>query len=127
VAKKETINSNAESIASFLRFCTNSVKAYQSSNSEMDNQDKLTQDILHDLELGESKYEDRAKLATKLQQTRRLRRLEKNVVEELQPLFNWANSKDGKAALDSLRNILGEVRKQEDYHKNRCYIKKHKG
>lgn len=90
----------------------------------MQKQDKLTQDYLHSLELDELKYEERNKIATQLAINRKDRRYFKDKVEEYEPIINFFSESQNKALLNKLQNILGKVRKIENYHKNRFYVPK---
>ena len=109
----------SEQISDFLSLM-NSVKAsYDYFHSKMVEQDKATQDLLHTLELDDLNYRERAKVSTKIRDTRRVRRACKDSVEELTPLLDYIEH--NKKALDNLRNTLGELRKQERYHENRRY------
>lgn len=84
--------------------------------------DKETQDVLHELELEDVLFDERAKLATKLRKIRKDRRKAKDIVEEKEPLLNWYS--ENKQAVNKLREALGATRKQEKYHNNRSYTKK---
>lgn len=109
----------SEQISDFLSLM-NSIKAsYDYFHSKMVEQDKATQDLLHTLELDDLNYRERAKVSTKIRDTRRVRRACKDSVEELTPLLDYIEH--NKKALDNLRNTLGELRKQERYHENRRY------
>lgn len=115
---------SSEQISAFLRFCTESEKNLAGASVRELQLNNTTQDILHDLELGDLNYKERAKVATKLAGVRRERRIEKDTVEELEDFVNWYTDPVTKRVLDQLRNVLGKVRKQEEYHENRSYKKK---
>lgn len=115
---------NSEYISSFLRLCTESEKNLAGASARELQLNNATQDLLHELELGELNYKERAKVATKLAGVRRERRIEKDTVEELEDFVSWYCDPSTRRVLDQLRNILGKVRKQEEYHENRSYKKK---
>ena len=115
---------NSEQISAFLRFCTESEKSLTGAFARESQLNAVTQDILHDLELGDLNYKERAKVATKLAGVRKERRLEKDTIEELEDFISWYSDQNTKKVLDQLRNVLGKVRKQEEYHENRVYKKK---
>ena len=115
---------NSEQISAFLRFCTESEKNLAGAYVRELQLNNTTQDILHDLELGDLNYKERAKVATKLAGARRERRVEKDTIEELEDFVSWYTDPVTKRVLDQLRNVLGKVRKQEEYHENRSYKKK---
>lgn len=105
----------------FCKLCTDAVQDYNCYHEEVNRLDKLTQDYLHIIELDDLKYSERAKLATKLSECRRLRREAKNNVEILQSLVDYLCSDDGVATLKSFKSILGKTRQIENYHKTRTY------
>lgn len=84
--------------------------------------DDEQQDILHELELVRLSYHERGKLAARLVEVRKKRRLAKNTLETLEPLVNWL--KENQDTVRSLQRVLGEMRKQEQRHLNRVYVKR---
>lgn len=110
----------SEQISDFLNLLTSATASYKYMNDKMEEQNKLTQDILHALELENLHYKECAKLATQLKKVRRSRRGYKDSVEELEPIVNFVEN--NKKFLDMLRQCLGEVRKQEKYHSKRRYF-----
>lgn len=73
------------------------------------------------LELGDLKYAERAKLATKLQQCRQERREYKDVVQVLAPLFEHLSDARNKNSFNQLREVLGKMRKVERRQNHRVY------
>lgn len=112
----------SEYISDFLDYISEISSDYIYNQSEQKRREDETQDILHELELGNLLFDDRAKLATRLSKVRKERRIYKDKVEEQQALIEWINS--NKGVINNLKNILGETRKQERYHSNRSYNKK---
>lgn len=106
-------------ISDFVKFLNDANFSYKYMLDNMNDQDKVTQDILHSLELDDLKYNERAKLATKLAAARKQRRIYKDAVEELEPVADFLS--DNKKLLNNLGALLGSVRKQEKYHSNRRY------
>jgi hypothetical protein len=111
----------SEYLSEFLNFITDAQTYYKFCYDEVNNQDKLTQDYLHSLELDDLKGGERNKLATKLVANRKDRRYYKDRVEELEPIVQFFEDPAHKKTLDKLKNILGQVRKMEGYHKDRTY------
>lgn len=111
----------SEYISEFLNFVAEAQVRHRIYEEEVNNQDKLTQDFLHKLELGELKCEERSKVATKLAINRQDRRYYKDRVEELKPIVTFFEDPVSKKMLDKLRCVLGESRKWESYHKDRTY------
>jgi hypothetical protein len=114
----------SEYLSEFLNFVSTSQSHHKFCADEMQKQDQLTQDYLHSLELDDLKCDERSKLATKLAINRKERRYYKDRVEELQPIVDFFADPQNKKVLDKLTNVLGQVRKQENYHKDRVYVPK---
>lgn len=97
------------------------VKDYAWSRDEVNRMDMLTQDYLHQLELDELNYGERAKVATKLMQCRQLRREHKDTTEILEPLIQFLDSDKGRNMMNLLREALGKTRKAEEKMEHRVY------
>ena len=109
-------------LTEFLNFISDTQSHYSFCFEKVNEQDKLTQDYLHSLELDELKCSERSKLATKLATNRKDRRYYKDRVEELEPIVQFFEELQNKKMLDKLKQVLGQVRKQEGYHKDRTYV-----
>lgn len=114
----------SEYISEFLNFVAEAQVQYRLCSEEEDKQEKLTQDYLHSLELDDLKCNERSKIATKLAINRKDRRYFKDRVEEFEPIVKFFEDQQNKKMLDKLKEVLGQVRKQENYHKYRTYIPK---
>jgi N-glycosylase/DNA lyase len=114
----------SEYISEFLNFVAEAQVQYRLCSEEEDRQEKLTQDYLHSLELDDLKCNERSKIATKLAINRKDRRYFKDRVEEFEPIVKFFEEQQNKKMLDKLKEVLGQVRKQENYHKYRTYIPK---
>jgi hypothetical protein len=112
----------SEYISEFLDFISSVQSSYNDCYEEMKKQEKLTQDYLHSLELGELKYEERNRIATKLATNRKDRRYFKDRVEEYEPIVKFLSEQNNMRVINQLKQVLGEVRKQENYHKDRFYV-----
>lgn len=112
----------SEYISEFLNFVSEAQSHYKFCYEEMETQDKLTQDYLHMLELDDLKCSERSKLATKLAINRKDRRYYRDRVEELESIVRFFEDPQNKKVLDKLKEVLGQTRKAENYHKNRMYI-----
>lgn len=115
------IKNVSNTLTDFLNYITELQKIYKWNKNELNSLDKETQDYLHLLELGELNYKERAKLATKLANIRKLRRQSKDTVEVCEPLIEYFNSDKGKNTLNVLKSTLGSVRKIEKSKVNRVY------
>lgn len=82
--------------------------------------DKATQDLLHQLELGD--YKNRGRIATQLAHIRRDRRYYKDIEEEITVLDEWYKNNSPHKQWASLKETLGALRKVERYHEDREYI-----
>lgn len=112
----------SEYITEFLNFISDAQSHYKFCYDEVNEQDKLTQDYLHSLELDDLKCSERSKLATKLATNRKDRRYYKDRVEELEPIVQFLNEPHNKKVLDKFTDVLGKVRKAERYHEGRTYV-----
>ena len=109
-------------LAEFLNFISWAQSHYKFCSDEVNNQDKLTQDYLHSLELDGLKCDERSKIATKLAVNRKDRRYYKDRVEELEPIVEFFEEQQNKKMLNKMKEVLGIVRKSELYHKDRKYV-----
>jgi hypothetical protein len=116
------INKPSEQLTNFLNFISAAQSHYTFCDEEMKKQEQLTQDYLHSFELDNLSCSERSKLATKLAINHKDRRYYKDRVEELEPIITFFSEPQNKKVLDKLQQVLGQVRKQEVYHKDRVYI-----
>lgn len=114
----------SEYISEFLNFLSSVESSYNFCLAEMKKQEQLTQDYLHSLELDDLRYDERNKVATKLAMNRKDRRYYKDRVEEYEPIIKFLNDQKNKQVIKQLTQVLGEVRRQEQYHNKRFYIPK---
>ena len=114
----------SEYISEFLNFLFSVESSYNFCLAEMKRQEQLTQDYLHSLELDDLRYEERNKVATKLAINRKDRRYYKDRVEEYEPIVKFLNEQKNKNVVNQLKQVLGECRRAENYHKDRFYIPK---
>ena len=112
----------SEYLTEFLNFVAEAQSQYKFCSEEVNNQDKLTQDYLHSLELDGLKRDERSKVATKLAINRNDRRYYKDRVEEFEPIVQFFDDPQNKKMLDKLKQVLGALRKVEGHHKDRKYI-----
>ena len=101
-------------IKSFCDMVDQAVKDYNFNCEKINELDRLTQDYLHILELGDLKYKERAALATKIQKARVDRRKYKDSCDILQPLMDFLNSDKSKNFLNLLRQAQGLTGKTEN-------------
>lgn len=111
----------SQTISDFLAMMDNAKKDYEWNESERKRMEALTQDYLHDLELMELGYKERAKIATQLAKCRRERREHKDMVVCLEPLVTFLDSEKGRQTMNLMREALGKTRKIESYMQSRKY------
>lgn len=111
-------------ISDFCKMVESARSDYEWNYEEVNRLDKLTQDYLHQLELDELNYYERAKVATRLAQCRKLRRISKDTVEVLEPLIAFLDSEKGRGMMNLMRETLGKTRKVEERMKTRTYRNK---
>ena len=100
----------------FLRECEQGVHMAETDEQEANS---ATQDILHSLELEDHDYRTYAKLGKELRGVRRKRREAKDRLSVLALVLDWAEA--NRATIKSLERLLGDVRKAEKYTENRIY------
>lgn len=121
MAKKEQQIQFSQRIRDVCSMFDDALKDYSWNSDEVFRMDSLTQDYLHALELGNLKYEERAKIATQLAKCRAERRAHKDTVMVLEPVVQYLDSDRGKQLLNLLREVLGKTRKVEERMENRVY------
>lgn len=123
----------SKQLESFLDFYRDAKIDYNYALEQLNKCQDYTQDILHSLELDKLSYSERCKLMTKLTACRKDRRYWKDRVEELEPLISVFSTTDSSKkqeaernarVINSLQEALGQIRKQEKYHKDRKYTPK---
>ena len=119
MAKKQE-KSKSEIVEDFLSLLRESESKLNYNSEELNRCDKLTADINHKFELQKLTDGQKAKLGPMQQKCQQERREYKNQVEEYEPIFNWFST--NKEAYKSLTKMLGELRKMENYHKERSYM-----
>lgn len=109
-------------VEGFLDFLREARSAYNIAQSEENDANNATQDILHSLELEDHRYHDYARLSSALRDVRRQRREAKDSVQRLQPLMDWID-KNNKT-IKEMERLLGDIRKAETSTENRHYNNK---
>ena len=110
----------SEEIKRFLDFVEESKKLYAYSQESMSKEDKKVQDFLHAIEF-EPSAKERSKTCTKLHISRQNRRKYKDAVEEREEVVKFFQDPQHKKTLDQMTQLLGRVRKVENYHADRTY------
>lgn len=111
----------SEIISEFIKLTGKTVDIYHAAYEAVNTEDKLTSDLLHEMELEGRTGKIRSKIATKLRESRLDRRYYKDIVEELEPLFLFLDDPENRRAIKRLEQVLGKMRKAEAYHADRTY------
>jgi hypothetical protein len=125
----------SKNIENFLNFYDKVKREYDIAFEMVNQCDKLTQDLLHRLELENLSTGEKNKIATQLKYCRKDRRYWKDIVEETENFVNMFNQTEAsnsdskkkaeveanKRFINMLRETLGKTRKQEGYHASRSY------
>ena len=92
---------------------------YEYAQAECAKLDKTHQDLLHAIEF--FTYDDRGKISTQLAKVRKERRMYKDTMGLLEPMYTLLKSPSGADFTNRLTQVLGQVRKQERYLQDKCY------
>ena len=125
----------SKNIENFLNFYDAVKREYDTASEMVSQCDKLTQDLLHRLELESLSTNEKNKIATQLKYCRKDRRYWKDIVEEVESFVTMFNQTEASLSdnkkkaeveanrrfINMLRETLGKTRKQESYHANRSY------
>lgn len=98
------------------------LEAYELNMQRMDENDNITQDILHQIELGS--YNEGRKWYGQLRKTRKDRRENKNTLEILHRFKLLMSDKTSIQFMRQLDEALGDARKIEKNISNRYYCAK---
>ena len=109
----------SDHLAAFLGWLRDIRQDYNIALAELAEAEDATQDILHQLELGEDRYHDCAKLALALQEVRRQRRQVKDKLTVLQPIIGWLE--ENAKTIKTMERLLGEMRRLEKSLVGRSY------
>lgn len=111
----------SEEITEFLKFVDSCISRYKFAFENVGQEDKRLQDLVHEIEFASNKSE-RNRAATKLQQSRRIRRKNKDEAKLYEKIAKFFEDRGNKNTLNQLRQLLGQQRKEEEYlSSNRTY------
>lgn len=110
----EKQKSPAKELEQFLNFVDTCIQEYRLAYDQMNEEDKRLQDLLHEMEFAADKAE-RNRVATKLQQSRRRRRQNKDTVKRNERVVKFFEEQNHRATLNKMRQLLGQQRKEEEY------------
>lgn len=104
----------AEHLAEFLNFVDQCCSEYKAAYEAVNEEDKRLQDLLHEMEFAPDKAE-RNRVATKLQNSRKRRRKNKDTVKLNEQVVRFFEEKGSRDTLNRMRQLLGRQRKEEEY------------
>jgi hypothetical protein len=105
----------SEQISSFLNFINQAEKDYRTSYEMVGICDTQDIDLLHAMENAANKRECN-KISWDMHENRVVRRKHKDRTAELLPVIRF--TEEHKKSLEKLKQTLGEVRKEEEYHES---------
>lgn len=104
----------SEIIAEFLDWLESCKNEYEENYAIAGEEDKRVQDFLHAMEFAQNKQE-RNRIATQLQQSRKRRRVAKDRVQELKEVYDFYKDQNNRPMLKRLKGIIPKQRKTEEY------------
>lgn len=112
--KEEDGKKPSEVIKEFLNFLETAKNEYESAYSDVGVEDRKEQTFLHDLEFAPNKNE-RNKVATRFQQSRKTRRKAKDRAQLYECVSNFYTDKQNQNLIKALRRIQNEQITREKY------------
>lgn len=104
----------SEIIAEFLNFLESAKNEFESAYADVGAEDRKEQTFLHDLEFAPNKNE-RNKVATRFQQSRRKRRKAKDRAQLYEYISDFYTDKQNQNLIKSLRRLQNEQIAREKY------------
>lgn len=104
----------SEVLSDFLKFIRRCEDDYQAAREAVGVEDKRLQDLLHEMEFADGENAKR-RAATKLQQSRRERRRQKDEMQRLELIVNFFGELNHKNTLKKMEQLLCRQRKVEEY------------
>lgn len=110
-----------EVISNFLKLTSNIESEYRIASELLEEQNQLTQDYLHKLELGKLNAVELTKVAKSIQDNRKERRKYKNDMEYAQIIVEFVQNPQTRDVLHQLEAALGKLRKMKKQRQYRVY------
>lgn len=110
-----------EVISNFLKLTSNIESEYRIASELLEEQNQLTQDYLHKLELGKLNAIEITKVAKSIQDNRKERRKHKNDMEYAQIIVEFVQNPQTRDVLHQLEATLGKLRKMKKQRQYRVY------
>lgn len=112
----------SQSVEEALKVFKQAEESLSMAQGELEFCDKKTQDLLHEIELCDQTYHERAHAATQLRDVRQRRRVAKDIIDTVTPLFEWCKAQTG--AVNQLKQCLGAMRRAEERAEGRVYCRR---
>lgn len=103
----------SENLNYILEFFKNCQEDLRFATSDVTDYDRALSDLEHELELGNRRYHEKAKIANRITEIRQERRQAKYTIEQVTPIAEWADK--NQKVIKELERLLGEVRKAESH------------
>ena len=113
----------SEVLQDFINYIDRCKAEHAAAEDKVKREDKRLQDLLHELEFATNR-EERNKVATKFQQSRRERRKQKDERMRRQLLVDFFNEPQNKKMLNQLRQLVGKQRTEEEFLNGKREYKK---
>lgn len=104
----------SEIITEFLNFLETASYEYESAYADVGKEDCRVQTFLHDIEFAPNKNE-RNKVCTRLQQSRRIRRKAKDRAKLYEHIHSFYTDKQNQNLMKALRRLQNEQNTEEKY------------
>ena len=111
----------SQQIGNLLDAFSNVQEQFTASHERVLHMDRLTQDLLHGLELQEHNYHERARIAKEIMICRQQRRPNKNVVSQNEAIVGFLRSSQGIKMVRLLENLRSLAQKVERSFPGRRY------
>lgn len=115
--------SPAKELEAFLNFVDDNKREYDYAYGMVNEEDRKLTDMVHEIEFAENAAE-RNKVATRIQNSRRARRKNKDIVTRNKALVEFFEDQNHKKTLNALRQLLGKQRREEEYLESERTYKK---
>lgn len=111
-------------LENFLNFLDQCEREYKYAYDNVNKEDRRLQDFVHEIEFASDKAE-RNRVATRLQNSRKERRRNKDAVKLYERIVRFTEDPNNRRTINLLRQLLGQQRKEEEYlQSNRMYKKR---
>ena len=104
----------SEQLEAFRDIVDQCASRYDVAHSNLDQEDKRLQDLLHEIEFAPDKAAQ-SRASTKLRQSRKKRRENKDMVKLYEEIVRFFSDPGNRKAIERMRQLLGRQRKEEEY------------